>query len=142
MEFSRILIPVIGTEADKEALELACRLTDKGAESKIYTIHVISIGRELPLDAEVESEITKAEDILAKTENQAKDCGCQIETELLQAREVGPAIIDEAIERDIDLIILGVSYKTRFGKFCLGEVIPHVFRNAPCRVVLYHHRAD
>jgi nucleotide-binding universal stress UspA family protein len=141
MEFSRILIPVVGDEADKEALDLGCRLAKK-TESKIYIIHVISISRELPLDAEVESEISKAEDILTQTENQTKDCGCQIETELLQAREVGPAIIDEAIERDIDLIILGVSYKTRFGEFCLGEVIPHVLRNAPCRVILFQQRAD
>ena len=141
MKFSRILIPVVGTEADKEALELACRLCE-GTDSKIYTIHVISIGRELPLDAEVESEITKAEDVLTKIENFAKDCGCQIETELLQAREVGPAIIDEAIERDIDLIILGVNYKTRFGEFSLGEVIPHVLRNAPCRVILLHQRTE
>lgn len=141
MEFSRILIPVVGTEADKEAMDLACRLAQEN-ESKIYAIHVISIGRELPLDAEVESEISKAEDILARIENYAKDCGCQIETELLQAREVGPAIIDEAIERDTDLIILGVSYKTRFGEFCLGEVIPHVLRNAPCRVIIYHQRAE
>ena len=141
MEFSRILVPVVGDEADREALELACRLVQE-TESKIYAIHVISIGRELPLDAEVESEISKAEDILARAENYSKDCNCQIETELLQAREVGPAIIDEAIERDIDLIIVGVGYKTRFGEFCLGDVIPHVLRNAPCRVILSHQRME
>ena len=141
MEFSRILIPVVGDEADREALELGCRLA-RETESKIYAIHIISIGRELPLDAEVEAEISKAEDILAKTESFAKNCDCQIETELLQAREVGPAIIDEAIERNIDLIILGVSYKTRFGEFCLGEVIPHILRNAPCRVILFHQSAE
>ncbi len=141
MEFSRILIPVIGDEADKEAVKLACRLA-KENEARICAIHIISIGRELPLDAEVESEISKAEDILAEIEKSAKEHSCQIETELLQAREVGPAIIGEAIERDIDLIILGVSYKTRFGEFCLGEVVPYVLRNSPCRVILYHQRTE
>ncbi|MDP2728276.1 MAG: universal stress protein, partial [Dehalococcoidia bacterium] len=58
----------------------------------------------------------------------------EVETELLQAREVGPAIVDEAIERGVDLILLGVPYKKRFGEFNMGRVAPYVLKNAPCRV--------
>jgi nucleotide-binding universal stress UspA family protein len=71
-------------------------------------------------------------------EDVAKEQGCFIETELLQAREVGPAIVDEAKERDVDLILMGVTYKRRFGEFSLGNVVPYVLKNSDCNVLFYH----
>ncbi len=138
MEFHKILVPVAGTEADEEAMELANRLLAKKNSSKICAVYVISIERALPLDAEIESEIRKAEDILNHIESIAGEQGCKIETDLLQAREAGPAIVDEAIEREVDLILIGVTYKRRFGEFSLGDVVPYVLKNAPCRVIVYH----
>jgi nucleotide-binding universal stress UspA family protein len=138
MHFEKILVPVDGSPSDAEAMELACSLASE--DSTIYTVHVISIGRALPLDAEVETEISKSEELLSTVESIAKSNGCQIETDLLQARDVGPAIVDEAVERGIDLIIIGTSYKTHFGEFCLGDIIPHVLRNAPCRIIVDQQR--
>jgi len=138
MEFHKILVPVVGTKADEEAMELASRLLAKKNRGEICAVHVISIERALPLDAEVESEIGRAEDILSHIEGIAEKQGCKIETDLLQAREVAPAIVDEAVEREADLILIGVTYKRRYGEFSLGDVVPYVLKNAPCRVILYH----
>lgn len=137
MEFRRILIPVVGTEADDEAVRLACRLgkRDKG---KIWAVYVITVERALPLDAEIELEVRKAEAILDHIETIAEEEDYELETDLLQAREVGPTIIDEVVEREVDLILMGVKYKRRFGQFSLGGVVPYVLKNAPCRVILYH----
>lgn len=140
MEFHSVLIPVSGKEADEESVELACRLAKSSPGARLCAVHVISVDRSLPLDAEVGSEISKAEKILSAVEAQAQKLGNHLETDLLQAREVGPAIVDEAVERKVDVIILGLSYKTRFGEFCLGEVAPYILQNAPCRVILYHQR--
>ena len=68
----------------------------------------------------------------------AEEQDCEIETDLLQAREAAPAIVDEAVEQEADLILMGVTYKRRFGQFSLGNVVPDVLQNAPCRVILYH----
>ena len=141
MEFHRILVPVIGTEADEEAIRLACRLA-KQDKSQVYAVYIITMTRELPLDAEIEPEIKKAEDMLNHIESIAEEQGCRIETDLLQAREAGPAIIDEAIEREVDLILMGAAYKRRFGEFSLGEVLPYVLKNAPCCVILYHQYSE
>ncbi len=138
MEFHRILVPVAGTEADKEAIELANSLLAKKNKGKICAVHIIPIERTFPLDAEVEPEIRKANDILNHIENIAEERGYNIETDLLQAREVAPAIINEAVEREVDLILIGVTYKKHFGEFSLGDVVPYVLKNAPCRVILYH----
>ena len=137
MEFRKILVPVVGTEADEEAIKLACRLAKKD-KGKIYAVYVITIKRTLPVDAEIESEIRKAEGILDHAEEVAEEQDCEIETDLLQAREAAPAIVDEAVERQADLILMGVTYKRRFGQFSLGNVVPDVLQNAPCRVILYH----
>ena len=136
-QFYRILVPVTGTKAAEEAIKLACRLA-KQDKSEVYAVYIITMARELPLDAVIEPEIQKAEDILGHIERVAKEQHCRIDTDVLQAREAGPAIIDEAIEREVDLIIMGVVYKRRFGEFSLGEVVPYVLKNATCRVILYH----
>ncbi len=137
MEFNRIMVPVIGTEADDEAVRLACQLA-KRSKGKIWAAYVVILKRTLPLEAEIEPEILKAEGILDRAESVAEDQDYELETDLLQAREAGPTIVDEAVERDVDLIIMGIEYKTRFGQFSLGNTVPFVLKNAPCQVILYH----
>ena len=137
MEFHKILVPVVGTEADEEAMKLACRLAKKD-KGKVWSVYVVTIKRALPLDAEIEPEIQKAESILDHIETIAEEEDYEVETDVLQAREAGSAIIDEAVEREIDLILMGVKYKRRFGQFSLGNVVPYVLKNSPCPVILYH----
>jgi nucleotide-binding universal stress UspA family protein len=136
MNFARILVPVTGSQADEEAVELACRLAkpDKG---EIHAVYIITMKRDLPLDAEIGTEIQKAEDVLAGIERVAATENYKVDTEVLQAREAGPAIVTAAAEREVDLILMGIAYKIRFGEFSLGEVAPYVLKNSPCRVILY-----
>ena len=138
MEFKNILVPVIGTVADDEAIRLACRFAKKD-KGKILAVYVVTLKRTLPLDAEIESEIKKAEEVLEHAESVAEEDDYELETDLLQAREAGPTIIDEAVERQADLILIGIEYKRRFGQFSLGSVVPYVLKNAPCRVILYQY---
>ncbi len=135
MKFLRILVPISGEEADKEAIELACKMA-KEAKGKVYVVYVIQVKRSLPLDAELEPETRKAEEVLSRAEEVADEQDYKIETDLIQTREAGPAIIDEVMERNADLILMGMSYRKRFGQFDLGETIPYILKNAPCRVLL------
>jgi len=137
MDFSKILVPVADNPADDEAIKLACSLAKK-SKGKIYSVYVITVKRTLPLDAEIEPEIQKAERILDHAESIAEEQDYTIETDVLQAREAGPAIVDEAAEKGVELIIMGIVYKKRFGQFSLGSAVPYVLKNAPCRVLLYH----
>ena len=136
MEFQKILVPVVGSEADAEAIKLAVRLAKK-EKGKIWSVYVVTIKRALPLDAEIKPEIEKAEAILDHMEILAEEEDYEVETDILHAREVGPAIIDEAVERGVDLILMGISHKRRFGQFSLGNVVPYVLKNSPCPVILH-----
>jgi nucleotide-binding universal stress UspA family protein len=137
MEFHKILVPVTGTEVDDEAMRLACRLAKKD-KAKIWAVYVIAVKRSLPLTAEIKPEILKAEGILDHIMSVAEEEDYEVETDLFQAREAGTAVVDEAVERGVDLILMGLPYKRRFGQFSLGSVVPYVLENAPCRVILYH----
>jgi len=137
MEFHKILVPVTGTQVDDEAMRLACQLAKKN-KGKVWAVYVITLKRSLPINAEIRSEISKAEDILDHIASVAEEADYEAETDLLQAREAGPTIVDEAVEREVDLILMGLSYKRRFGQFSLGNVVPYVLQNAPCQVILYH----
>jgi nucleotide-binding universal stress UspA family protein len=135
MKLERILVAVSGKDADVEAVKLACDLAKK-SKAKVHVVYVIEVKRSLPLDAVIDSEIEKAEKVLTSAEDIAADREYEVETDLIQAREVGPAIVDEAMERKVDLVLMGVTYKKRFGVFGLGRVIPYVLEEAPCRVLL------
>lgn len=128
-------MPVRGTRADDEAIKLACTLA-KRTGGEVGVLYVIEVKRSLPLDAEIDEEIQKGEMALSQAAMLAAKEGYELETELLQAREAGPAIVDEAHERDAELIVMGLDYKKIFGEYSLGDTAPYVLRNAPCRVWL------
>jgi nucleotide-binding universal stress UspA family protein len=135
-EYRKILVPVAGGPADEPAMRLACSIAKKD-KSKIWAVTVVAVKRALPIDAEIDSEIQHAEGVLDKVETIAEEEDYQVETDILQARDAGPAIIDEAVERGADLILMGFSYKRRFGQYSLGQVVPFVLKNSPCPVILY-----
>ncbi len=135
MELKRILVAASGNGADEESVKLACNLAKK-SKAEVYVVYIIEVKRSLPLDAVIESEIQKAEEVLTRAEDIAAERDYEVETDLIQAREAGSAIVDEAMERDVDLILMGLTYKTRFGVFDLGRAVPHVLKEAPCRVLL------
>ncbi|MFA4836804.1 MAG: universal stress protein, partial [Dehalococcoidia bacterium] len=128
-------VAVNGSRADGDIIQLACRLA-KRSKGKVYVTYVIQLERTLPLDAEVKSEVDKAEEALDKAERYAADFDYAVSTDLLQARAVGPALVNASRERDADLIIVGINYKTRFGEFSMGDIVPYVLKNAFCRVMI------
>ena len=135
MDFKKILVPVNGSRADAEAIKLACSVARKN-KAKVYVTYVIKVKRSLPLDADVSSEVVMGEEVLERAETIAEERGCEVQTDLLQSREVGPAVVDEAIERGVDAIIIGIGYEKRFGEFSLGDTVPYVLKNAPCTVYI------
>jgi nucleotide-binding universal stress UspA family protein len=128
-----ILVPTDGSRASMQAVALACSIAKKN-KGKVYVVHVIEVKRALPLDAELEPETGEGERILVEAEKVAEGLDFEVEGELLQAREAGHAVVDEAIERGVDGIIVGVEYKRAFGEFQPGRLIQYVLRNAPCLV--------
>lgn len=130
------LVPMDGSTASLDALELACILS-KRSKGAVYAVYVIEVARTLPLDAEMTPDAVRADEVLKQAEDTAASLDYQVSGEILQARDRGHAIVDEAIERDLDAIIMGVKYNRELGEFTLGDTAQYVLRNAPCQVILY-----
>lgn len=135
-----ILVPIDGSPASMDALLLACGIARKN-KGKVYAVHVIEVKRSLPLDAELPEEATAGEALLTRAERAAADADFKIEGELLQARDAGHAIVDEAMERGVDLILLGAEHKSATGEYQMGHVTQYIVKSAPCSVWLWRHAA-
>ena len=132
-----VLVPTKGDEVGEDAFRLACGIC-KENKATLYVLYVIEVKQEFPLDAEVDPR--HGENILGRIEALGTQAKCPVAAEYVQARHSGPAIVQEALERKIDLIILGVPYKQRLGQFTLGETTSYVLKNAPCPVILWRER--
>ena len=132
-DMKAIVVPTDGSRASMGAVALACSIAKRN-KGTVYVVHVIEVKRSLPLDAELEPEASEGERILLQAEKVADEQDFEVQGELLQAREAGHAVVDEAVERGADGIILGVDYKRPFGEFQLGRLTQYVLKNAPCLV--------
>jgi nucleotide-binding universal stress UspA family protein len=131
----RIAVPTRGGPVDKDALRAACRLA-RPAKADILVITVLEVARHLQLSASMGDELGHSEEVLSEMEAVAVELGARIQTTILQAREAGPAIVDEARRWDADLIVVGLGIKPRFGEFTLGETGAHLLSHAHCRLIL------
>jgi nucleotide-binding universal stress UspA family protein len=129
----KILVPVDGSPLDEEMIDLACEMA-KRSRSKLFAVHVIEVKRTLPLEIDLPAEIERGEDILQKVEEMARKRKQDIETELLQARDAGTAIVEEADRRAIDVVLMGLKFRKRFDQFYMGSSVTHVLKNVSCRV--------
>ena len=134
-ETKEILVPVDGSQASLDALALACLLAGRN-KGKVYAAYVIEVARTLPLEAEVSPEAGKGEEILSRAEQVADSLKLEITTEILKARDAGPALVDDAIEHGVGAILVGVEYKRPLGEFQLGRTSQYILRNAPCQVII------
>jgi nucleotide-binding universal stress UspA family protein len=132
--FQRAVLGLSGGSSDDRIVRLACQLA-KPFKSEIIGVHVVEIDWTLPLDADVAGRSEDAQRVLDLAEASAEEAGYRLTPVLLQARDVGAALVDEATERGADLLALGLAYRTKFGgDFAIGQTIPYVLKNAPCTV--------
>ena len=132
--FRRAVIALNGGPSDKRIVRLVseqARLT----KAELIAVHILEIDWTLPLDAVLAADSDEVQRVLDSAESVAEESKVKLEPVLLQAREVGAALVDEATERDADLLLVGLPYRKRFGgEFAIGRTIPYILQNAPCAV--------
>lgn len=142
VSYRRAVLGLNGSAADPLVLQLAIDLARKG-DTELVALHVVEVDWRHDLDEEIPGSRELASAVLDRAEASAERAKLRVRTELLQARDVGAALVDEAISLDADLMILGLPYRTRRGgDFAIGHTIPYVFQNAPCRVIVVRQSVD
>jgi nucleotide-binding universal stress UspA family protein len=132
--FRRAVVALNGGSSDERIVRLVAqnaRLT----KAELIGVHVVEIDWTLPLDSDIASRSEEVQRVLDAAESVAEAWKVNLEPVLLQARDVGAAIVDEAVERAADLLVVGLPYRKRFGgEFAIGRTIPYILQNAPCAV--------
>ena len=136
----RILVPVNGRNTDQDAVRIGCRLARR-QKARVFVVSVLEVRRGLAIGTLDAAEVERAEGWLDAAERTGKALEVTVTTELLQAREAGPAIIDQIRELRAEMVVLGMPWRQRFGEFHMGKTAPHVLRYATCRVLLIREEA-
>jgi nucleotide-binding universal stress UspA family protein len=132
--FRRAIVALGGGSQNDRIVRLVTELV-RQSHGEMVGVHVVEVEWSLPLDADIASRSEEAQQILDQAELTAETLRGHLEPVLLQAREVGAALVDEATEREADLLVLGLPYRKRFGgDFAIGRTIPYVLTHAPCAV--------
>jgi nucleotide-binding universal stress UspA family protein len=133
--YQRILVPmkigVIGEEVIATAIKLA---EEEGAA--VSALHVVRVPLEKPMDAELSDAEEQAEASLAEAKLLAAELGIEVEGTVVRARAIGEAIVDVAVDREADLIVMGSSPRWRRQSRFFSPTVDYVLRHAPCEVMV------
>jgi nucleotide-binding universal stress UspA family protein len=134
--FSKAVLGLNGGPTDELILHFACQVA-KPSSAELVAVHVIEVDWTHELSEDLATYNEGAAAILDQAEGIARRYKVRLTSDLLQARDVAAALVDEAVELDADAIVIGLPFRKRFGgDFALGTTIPYVFQNAPCQVIV------
>jgi nucleotide-binding universal stress UspA family protein len=136
--FRKAVLGLNGGPTDELVIHLGCQLAKLGnPTAELVAVHVIEVDWRHELSEELTDENEAASALLDMAEGIAERYKVKLTGDLLQAREVAAALVDEAVELGADAIIVGLPYRQRFGgDFALGDAITYIFQNAPCQVIV------
>jgi APA family basic amino acid/polyamine antiporter len=134
--FSRLLVPMklgdIGEEMVATAVAIA---KESGAE--IEAITVVRVPRAFPIEGQLPSDVAeRADAALEEARALGADNDVEVRTDIVRARSIGHAIVDEAERRGADLIVLGSSPRWRRQSRFFSPTVDHVLKNATCEVLV------
>lgn len=132
-EFTRILVPTLGTISSDRMVALGCKLA-RPDEAELEVLYVVEVPMSLPATAEIPEQTLKASEALAEAELIGRTHGVRVRGRVTKARFAGKAIVDVAEREGSDLVILAAPPTKRHGEW--GRTIEYVLRNAPCDVIV------
>jgi nucleotide-binding universal stress UspA family protein len=134
-----ILVALSGKPIDSDIVRMACFMA-RHRKGHVYVVHVLEVPRTLPLNEPLQDPEVDA--ILDRAIEAAEETNYDVEAEVVQARDAGPGIVDEARDKNCSLIIMGLVPRYRFGRFDMGSTVPYVLEHADCRVFIVREHGE
>jgi nucleotide-binding universal stress UspA family protein len=135
-DFERILVPMKVGEIGEEMVATAIALAkERGAA--VEAITVVRVPRKYVLEGELPPEVAaRVAASLDEARTLGADYGVEVSGDVVRARSIGHAIVEQAKERDVDLIVLGSSPRWRRQSRFFSPTVDFVLRHAPCEVLV------
>jgi nucleotide-binding universal stress UspA family protein len=130
--FHNLLVPISDNGESERAMDVACRLA-ADRRASVAVVSVIEVPPVLPLDAHMTGEESTARHLVDRAVAIAEMYGVKPEPRLLRARDAAAAIVRQAEQRKVELIVIGAPRKRRAA---FGSTVEHVLKHAPCRVMV------
>jgi APA family basic amino acid/polyamine antiporter len=135
LEYRSILVPVKPGRESEEAMDFAARLASERGAS-IASVSVVEIPLELPLDSRLDAEEEAADEALDRAAAIGELYGVDVTSRLVRARSAGRAIVDEAVRRGSEIIVMGAPRRARPRQTVFSDTVDFVLKNAPVRVMV------
>ncbi len=134
--YRKVLVPMklgdIGEEMVATAIALA-----KERGSSVEAVFVVRVPRAFPLEGALPEDVRRRADAsLAEARALGEENGVEILTRTVVARSIGHAIVEDAREHGIDLIVLGSSPRWRRQSRFFSPTVDHILRHAHCEVLV------
>jgi nucleotide-binding universal stress UspA family protein len=133
--YSKILVPIDGSENSVRALKHALLLSSK-LKSKLTILYVLEVPpfvyvqSQKLVDSVMASLEKQAKDILDMAEKQAKEFDVEYETLLLKGDNPSSVIIDYIKKKDFGIIVIGSRGHGKFKTTLLGSVSNNVLHHS------------
>jgi APA family basic amino acid/polyamine antiporter len=134
--FHRVLVPMKAGHIGEEMMATAVALA-KDRDAEIQAITVVRVPRRFRLEGPLPPDVAaRTEEAMEEARALGEDHGLEVKTEIVRARSIGHAIVDEAARRHSDLIVLGSSPRWRRQSRFFSPTVDHVLKNATCDVLV------
>jgi nucleotide-binding universal stress UspA family protein len=132
--FENVLVGVDGSSNGRDAIALAEQLA--GSAGKLTLAHVRS-GELNPLLVATPQLLDEERDAsMALLERERADCDVQAELQSVVAAGAGSGLHRQAEEQGADLLVVGSSGRSGFGRAMLGDDTRAALNGAPCAVAI------
>jgi APA family basic amino acid/polyamine antiporter len=133
--YERILVPMKLGLIGEEVLATAIKLAEEQS-CALVAIHVVAVPLEKPLDAPMDEAEERAFASLAEARLLASEHDVNVQAELVRARSIGEAIVQESRNHRADLIVVGSAPRWRRQSRFFSPTVDYVLRNADCEVMV------
>lgn len=133
--FGTILVPMKLGDISEEMMATAVRIAQE-RNASVIALNVIAVPLEKALDAPLEKEERRAEEVLAEARALAEENDVEVQGLTVRTRSIGAAVVEQASELDADLIVIGSGARWRRHSRFFSPTVEYVLRKAPCEVMI------
>jgi APA family basic amino acid/polyamine antiporter len=135
-EFRKVLVPMKLGDIGEEMVATAVALA-KERNASVEAVFVVRVPREFPLEGPLPPDVAeRARQSLEEARALGEDNGVVVVVDIVRARSIGQAIVEEAQARGVDLIVVGSSPRWRRQSRFFSPTVDYVLRHAPCEVLV------
>jgi APA family basic amino acid/polyamine antiporter len=134
-QYSSILVPLKLGPIGEEMVATAVKLAQESGAS-VWALHVIRVPMERALEDELADEEESAAAAIAEAQLLGADHGVEVKGKTVRARSIGAAIVEQAKELGVDLIVVGSAPKWRRQSRFFSPTVEYVLKKAPCEVLV------